>query len=377
MHAPAAVPPGEVGGGWAPARRPRLVQAGGVREGGQVRRAVGGLPRGPRRRVGAGPSARGALAARLHPCLLLHACRARGCRGHVDGGPLAAAALHPALDARLAGIRRGAAVECVPRGQPGVCRRCARAAAQRQRPHLGAGLSLDAAAVDAQGEAQRRAHRLVPPHALLHVRDVPHTPAPRGDPARRAGRGLGRLPYLRLRAPLPHGVLARAGHGRRGGGHGRQRGHLRPRVAPLDRGRRLPDRDRALALRRVPRDGCRARQDHRPQPPLRRQKGDAGHRPARLRQGHPAQAQGGREVPAEPPFVDGQDRPRPDRRALAHRGARLPEAAQQRAQARHADQRRVRHPRGRAHPLPRPVHVLPGAVRALLPRRRHVRHLAP
>lgn len=93
--------------------------------------------------------------------------------------------------------------------------------------------------------------------------------------------------------------------------------------------------------------------------------GTARHRPPRLRQGHTTQAQSAREVSAKASAVDGEGRTRPDRGAISDRGPWLPEASEQRAQARWPHQWRVWNSRGRPDTLSRPVRVLPGQLKQL------------
>jgi len=84
--------------------------------------------------------------------------------------------------------------------------------------------------------------RLVPPHALPLLRDLPHPPRSRRSPPRRPPCRPHRVPHLRLRAPLHQQLHA----------HSRARRHARGRRGQrrADEDRRVPHRHRPGALHR-------------------------------------------------------------------------------------------------------------------------------
>mmetsp|Transcript_16475 Transcript_16475/g.53964 ORF Transcript_16475/g.53964 Transcript_16475/m.53964 type:complete len:215 (+) Transcript_16475:59-703(+) len=193
-------------------------------------------------------ASRGAAAVPLLPCLPRRGDGGRLLQRLLKQCALAAAPLHPPLDARFARRRGGAPVVLLPGGQRRLLRRRHVNLPDRAGHGVGARLPSDAAAAVPPRRLAKPLHRLVPAHAVCDCRHVPDSAAPRGDPARRARRRLVRLPHLRVRAALHVGLRAGARHRREHGRDAGPRRLVRPRLAPLRRHRHFPDRHRPRAV---------------------------------------------------------------------------------------------------------------------------------
>jgi len=81
--------------------------------------------------------------------------------------------------------------------------------AEAGRPRVGPRLPPDAAPVDAQAADARAQHRLVPAHALPHLRGLPHAADAQGIAAGRARRRPPGLSHLRVRTRAQLGAILR------------------------------------------------------------------------------------------------------------------------------------------------------------------------
>jgi len=140
-----------------------------------------------------------------------------------------------------------------------------------------------------------QARQLCAAAALMRVQ---HPAGAARDPAGHPALRSHRLPHVRLRTALSLVVHA---HPRAANDAQRRRvrGALRAR-------RHVPDRHRAEPVPRRPRARERADAHQDARAPLRGRQGCRRRRPARLHQGHPAEAARARDVPAGAPRMDRQ-----------------------------------------------------------------------